>query len=159
MWFKQEFAGPGLRGDGACQPAYDAELALDHLVRGRVDRSGVLDQQMVLIDHLSPAAFAVSPPLSSGPPAGSESAQFRQVQRALGLARRGVQLYHAFHRGAGARGDWHWEDVYRDSSHAGASHRLAEALVDISEGFWRPDGGAPSAVVERTIGQRPGKAA
>jgi tryptophan 2,3-dioxygenase len=153
LWFKQELLDLDCAAKALAAPAYDAELALDHLVRvGSIQR--LLYQQMVLFDHLSPAAFLAFRPYL-GTASGSESAQFRQVQRALGLRGGGAcKLYDAF-TAALAHAGLALEDVYRDLSRAGVFYRLAEALVDISEGFWLLTA-AHVRVAERTIGQRPG---
>src|SRR6267378_1031662 len=72
-----------------------AELLLDHLQRAKAVLR-LLVQQMVLFDHLSPRSFlAFRPYLGSA--SGSESAQFRDVQRALGLRGRAPSpVYAAF---------------------------------------------------------------
>jgi tryptophan 2,3-dioxygenase len=153
LWFKQELLDLACAATALAAPAYDAEMALDYLSRvGSIQR--LLYQQMVLFDHLSPGAFLAFRPYL-GTASGSESAQFRQVQRALGLRGGGVStLYDAFaaaldHAGLAL------EEVYRDQSRAGVYYRLAESLVDISEGFWLLTA-AHVRVAERTIGQRPG---
>src|SRR5437763_10518602 len=130
LWFKQLLLD--LR-DAALllpPPTSDVELALDHLQRAKAVLR-LLVQQMVLFDHLSPRSFlAFRPYLGSA--SGSESGQFRDVQRALGLrGRGGSPVYAAFLRALEV-GGLSLEETYRNPSAAGALYRVAEALVDIS---------------------------
>ena len=134
-------------------PNEDAELALDHLQRvAAIQR--LLYQHMVLFDHLSPrSCLAFRPYL--GQASGSESKQFRDVERALGLrGSRGSPIYRAF-AAALERAGLTLETLYRSPSMGGALYRLAELLVDISEGFWLLTA-AHVRIAERTIGQRSG---
>jgi tryptophan 2,3-dioxygenase len=150
LWFKQLLLD---LADASGKLPSDAELALDHLRRaGSVLR--LLVQQMVLFDNLSPRSFlAFRPYLGSA--SGSESAQFREVQRALGLrGRAGSPTFNAFTAALQARG-LSLEDIYREPSTAGALYRVAEALVDVSEQFWQLCA-VHVQIAERTIGQRPG---
>src|SRR5437868_5057852 len=83
LWFKQLLLDLADAAEFLRPPATDAEMALDHLLRAK-SILRLLVQQMVLFDHLSPRSFlAFRPYLESA--SGSESAQFREVQRALGL--------------------------------------------------------------------------
>src|SRR5207244_3432122 len=110
--------------------------------------------QMILFDHLSPRSFLAFRPYL-GTASGSESGQFREVQKALGL--RGAAespIYEAFVAALQAA-DLTLEDAYRNPSAAGALYRVAEALVDISEEFWQLCA-VHVQIAERTIGQRPG---
>jgi len=153
LWFKQLLLDLAQAAMLLAPSAADAEMALDHLQRaGSILR--LLVQQMVLFDHLSPRSFlAFRPYLGSA--SGSESIQFREVQRALGLrGRSGGTAYSAFVATLEAKG-LSLEQVYRDPSRAGALYRVAEALVDISEQFWQLSA-VHVQIAERTIGQRPG---
>ncbi len=90
-----------------------------------------------------------------GAASGSESSQFREVQRALGLrGHGGSPVYTAFLLALDA-GGLSLVDTYRNPSAAGALYRVAEALVDISEEFWQLCA-VHVQIAERTIGQRPG---
>ena len=131
----------------------DPEAALDHLERA-ASILRLLVQQMVLFDHLSPHSFlTIRPYLGSA--SGSESAQFREVQRALGLrGRADSPVYRAF-VGAVERAGYALEELYRSPSRAGVLYRVAEGLVDVSELFWQLCA-AHVQIAERTIGQRPG---
>ena len=153
LWFKQLLLDLAEAAAVLAPPPSDPEMALDHLQRaGSILR--LLVQQMVLFDHLSPRSFlAFRPYLGSA--SGSESGQFREVQRALGLrGRSGSAVYSAFVEVLRAR-DLGLEELYRDPSHAGALYRVAEALVNISEQFWQL-AAVHVQIAERTIGQRPG---
>ena len=153
LWFKQLLLDLDHAAQRLAPPEVDAELALDHLQRS-ASILRLLVQQMVLFDHLSPRSFlAFRPYLGSA--SGSESAQFREVQRALGLrGKSGSPVYTAFAAALDARG-MSLEDAYREPSSAGVLYRVAEALVDISEEFWQLSA-VHVQIAERTIGQRPG---
>lgn len=153
LWFKQLLLDLGNAAAVLPPPKSDAELALDHLQRA-ASILRLLVQQMVLFDNLSPRSFlAFRPYLGSA--SGSESVQFREVQRALGLrGQGGSPAYNAF-VAAFEMKRLTLEDVYRNPSEAGALYRLAEALVDISEQFWQLTA-VHVQIAERTIGQRPG---
>ena len=153
LWFKQLLLD--LRDAAQClqPPSTDAEMALDHLLRAK-SILRLLVQQMVLFDHLSPRSFLAFRPYL-GAASGSESAQFREVQKALGLrGHAGSPAYRAFIAALQTRG-LSLEAIYRDPSAAGALYRVAEALVDISEEFWQLCA-VHVQIAERTIGQRPG---
>ena len=114
----------------------------------------LLVQQMVLFDHLSPRSFLAFRPYL-GTASGSESGQFRDVQKALGLRGPGPSpIYQAFVAALG-EANLSLEDAYRQPSAAGALYRVAEALVGISEEFWQLCA-VHVQVAERTIGQKPG---
>ena len=109
---------------------------------------------MALFAHLAPADFLAFRPYL-GTASGSESAQFRQVQRALGLRGAGDSpVYEAF-AAALARAGLTPEELYRQGARAGVLYRLAETLVEIAESFWLITAAHVHAAA-RTIGQRPG---
>src|SRR5438045_7193927 len=153
LWFKQLLLDLADAAVLLPPPTSDVELALDHLQRA-ASILRLLVQQMVLFDHLSPRSFlAFRPYLGSA--SGSESAQFREVQRALGLRGQSASpAYASFTAALNARG-MSLERVYHEPSTAGALYRVAEALVDISEEFWQLSA-VHVQIAERTIGQRPG---
>jgi tryptophan 2,3-dioxygenase len=153
LWFKQLLLDLADAAALLPPPTADAEMALDHLQRA-ASILRLLVQQMVLFDHLSPRSFLAFRPYL-GAASGSESTQFREVQRALGLrGRAGSAVFNAFTQALDARG-LSLEETYRDPSGAGALYRVAEALVDISEEFWQLSA-VHVQIAERTIGQRPG---
>jgi tryptophan 2,3-dioxygenase len=153
LWFKQLLIDLSEAAGVLPPPAGDAELALDHLQRA-ASILRLLVQQMVLFDNLSPRSFlAFRPYLGSA--SGSESTQFRDVQRALGLrGQSGSPVFSAFMTALNER-KLSLEDAYRAPSAAGALYRVAEALVDVSEQFWQLCA-VHVQIAERTIGQRPG---
>jgi tryptophan 2,3-dioxygenase len=153
LWFKQELLDLRCAVDALAPSVDDPELALDHLQRvAAIQR--LLTQQMVLFDHLSPRSFLAFRPYL-GQASGSESKQFRDVERALGLrGSQGSPVYNAF-TAAVARAGQTLETLYQQPSRAGVLYRLAELLVDISEGFWLLTA-AHVRIAERTIGQKPG---
>jgi tryptophan 2,3-dioxygenase len=153
LWFKQFLVDLAEATDLLPPPISDRELALDHLQRAR-SVLRLLVQQMVLFDHLSPRSFLAFRPYL-GTASGSESGQFRDVQKALGLRGPAASpIYQAF-VAALADADLSLEDAYRNPSAAGALYRVAEALVGISEEFWQLCA-VHVQVAERTIGQKPG---
>jgi tryptophan 2,3-dioxygenase len=156
LWFKQELLDLACAHDALTDDEPDAELALDHLQRvAAIQR--LLTQQMVLFDHLSPRSFLAFRPYL-GAASGSESRQYREVEKALGLRGSGGQspIFEAF-TDTLTRAGLTLEAVYQQPSQAGVLYRLAELLVDISEGFWLLTA-AHVRIAERTIGQKQGTA-
>jgi tryptophan 2,3-dioxygenase len=153
LWFKQLLLDLECATRLLPPPVSDREMALDHLLRAS-SVLRLLVQQMVLFDNLSPRSFlAFRPYLGSA--SGSESAQWREVQKTLGIrGKAGSPVYLAFLEAISAA-ELSLEDVYRNPSAAGALYRVAEALVDISEEFWQLCA-VHVQIAERTIGQRPG---
>ena len=154
LWFKQALLDLECAADRLRPPDSDAELALDHLQRvAAIFR--LLVQQMTLFDHLSPRSFLAFRPYL-GTASGSESTQYFEVQRALGIhAPEGTSpIYQAF-RAALDRVGLSLEELYRNPSGGGALYRVAEMLVDISEQFWLT-AAAHVRIAERAIGARPG---
>jgi tryptophan 2,3-dioxygenase len=153
LWFKQLLLDLGSAAELLAPPDGDAEMALDHLQRA-ASVLRLLVQQMVLFDHLSLRSFLAFRPYL-GTASGSESRQWREVQKALGLRREGgSRLYAALLAAMDAAG-LSLLDVYRDPSAAGVLYRLAEGLIDISNLFWQLTA-AHVQVAERAIGERPG---
>ena len=153
LWFKQLLIDLGVAAERLAAPGADPEMALDHLQRAK-SVLRLLVQQMVLFDHLSPRSFLAFRPYL-GKASGSESGQFRDVQKALGLrGTGGSPVYLAFAAALEAAG-LTLEGVYRQPSDAGVLYRIAEALVGISEEFWQLCA-VHVQIAERTIGQRPG---
>jgi tryptophan 2,3-dioxygenase len=153
LWFKQLLLDLRCASEQLAPPEADPETALDHLQRA-ASVLRLLVQQMVLFDHLSPRSFLTFRPYL-GTASGSESVQFREVQKALGLrGGSGSPIYRAF-QAALAAAHLDLEQVYRNPSAAGALYRVAEGLVDISEEFWQLCA-VHVQIAERTIGQRPG---
>jgi tryptophan 2,3-dioxygenase len=153
LWFKQLLVDLRCAAELLPPPASDAEMALDHLQRA-ASVLRLLVQQMVLFDNLSPRSFLAFRPYL-GTASGSESAQWREVQKALGLrGKSGSAVYDAFLQALHVA-ELSLEDVYHNPSGAGVLYRVAEGLVDISEQFWQLNA-VHVQIAERTIGQRPG---
>ncbi len=155
LWFKQLLLDLRCAADLLPPPTSDAEMALDHLHRAS-SVLRLLVQQMVLFDSLSPRSFLAFRPYL-GTASGSESGQWRDVQKALGLrgkTKTHSPIYDAFTQALQAA-ELSLEDVYRNPSAAGALYRVAEGLVDLSEQFWQLCA-VHVQIAERTIGQRPG---
>lgn len=153
LWFKQALTDLECAREALAAQPRDPERALDHLQRvAAIHR--LLYQQMVLFDHLSPHTFLAFRPYL-GAASGSESEQWRQVQKVLGLrGQSGSGLYVLLVAAAEDQG-LTMLDVYREPFRAGVLYRLAEALVDISDQFWQLTA-AHVQIAERTIGQREG---
>jgi tryptophan 2,3-dioxygenase len=153
LWFKQVLLDLECATEALARPEPDPELGLEHLLRvASIQR--LLVQQMVLFDHLAPRSFLAFRPYL-GTASGSESAQFRAVQKALGLrGQAGSPVYRAFTAALKQAGTT-LEGLYLNPSRGGALYRVAEALVDISEGFWELCA-VHVQIAERTIGRRPG---
>lgn len=153
LWFKQVLLDLECARQALSSPGADLELPLDHLLRvAAIFR--LLSQQMALFDHLSPRSFLAFRPYL-GAASGSESAQYHAVERALGLTHRSSSpLYESFRAALHSAG-LTLEQLYAAPSPNGALYRVAEALVDISMGFWQL-AAMHVQTVERSIGQRPG---
>lgn len=153
LWLKQELLDLDCAVAALSPPDDDPELALDHLQRvAAIQR--LLYQHMVLFDHLSPRSFLAFRPYL-GEASGSESKQYRDVERALGLRGAGGSPIYGVFTAALERTGLTLETLYRNPSRGGVLYRLAELLVDISEGFWLLTA-AHVRIAERTIGQKPG---
>lgn len=150
LWFKQELIDLKCATDALA--ADEAAIALPHLQRANAVHQ-LLYAQMTLFTYLAPAEFLAFRPYL-GTASGSESAQFRRVQRVLGLRGDASALYDAF-AGALARSGMALEDLYRTGARAGLLYQAAEALVALSESFWQLTAAHVHAAA-RTIGQRPG---
>lgn len=153
LWFKQELLDLELATEVLSRPEPDPELAIDHLSRVTAIHR-LLIEQMVLFDHLPPHMFMAFRSYL-GTASGAESAQFRVVEKELGLRTQvGSPIYGAFSAALARRG-LSIVELYRDPSRGGALYRVAEALVDISETFWLLTA-AHVRIAERAIGARPG---
>jgi tryptophan 2,3-dioxygenase len=153
LWFTQQLfdlrcATDAINGD-------ETEIAVEHLLRvAAIQR--LLNDQMVLLDHLPPRSFLAFRP-SLGTASGSESGQFHQVQHALGLRSLDESPVWLAFQGALDRAGLDLEALYRDPSRCGALYRVAEAMVDISELNWLM-AAMHVRTADRAIGDRPGTA-
>jgi tryptophan 2,3-dioxygenase len=153
LWFQQVLLDLECAREALDAAEPDPERALDHLQRvSAVFR--LLVEQMVLFAHLSPRVF-LNFRGYLGTASGSESEQWRLVQKALGLRGQAASpVFQALVKAVDAR-ELSLLDVYQDPSRAGVLYRLAEVLVDISDLFWQMTA-AHVQVAERTIGGREG---
>src|ERR1700674_1164056 len=114
LWFKQFLVDLAEAAQLLPPPTSDRELALDHLQRAR-SVLRLLVQQMVLFDTLSPRSFLAFRPYL-GTASGSESGQFRDVQKALGLRGTATSPIYLAFSAALAAADVTLEDAYRHPS-------------------------------------------
>ena len=117
LWFKQELLD--LRCATDALAADQLAVALPHLQRANGVHQ-LLYAQMTLFTHLAPADFLAFRPYL-GTASGSESAQFRRVQRVLGLRGDTSPLYDAF-AGAFARTGVSWDDLDLTGAAAGVPY-------------------------------------
>lgn len=153
LWFAQQLLDLQCAADAL--DADDIEVALEHLRRVAAIQ-GLLNDQMMILDHLPPRGFMEFRP-SLGTASGSESGQFHQVQHALGLRSPDESPVWLAFQGALDRAGLELEALYRDPSRHGALYRAAEALVDISELNWLM-AAMHVRIADRAIGDRPGTA-
>lgn len=153
LWFKQQLLDLHCATDALA--ADDTEVAIEHLRRvAAIQR--LLNDQMMLLDHLPPRSFMEFRP-SLGTASGSESGQFHKVQHALGLRSLDESPVWLAFRGALERAKVDLETLYREPSRSGALYRAAEALTDISELNWLM-AATHVRIADRAIGDRPGTA-
>lgn len=153
LWFSQELIDLNCATDALEGPTPSPEAALDHLLRV-IGIQRLLNQHMAMFDHLSPAMFMAFRGYL-GTASGAGSFQYRKVERALGVrSSEPSRLYRGF-AAAVERAGLTIDQVYEHPAAAGVLYRLAEALVDISEGFWLLTA-THVRVADRAIGDRPG---
>ncbi len=153
LWFTQQLLD--LRCATAALDTDDYEVAVEHVLRvAAIQR--LLNDQMLLLDHLPPRSFLAFRP-SLGTASGSESGQFHQVQHALGLRSLDESPVWVAFRGALERAGLDLEALYREPSRCGGLYRIAEALVDVSEANWLM-AAMHARIADRAIGDRPGTA-
>lgn len=153
LWFKQVLIDLECASVALASPQANAEAACEHLRRVAAIL-GLLTQHLALFDHLSPHDFLAFRPYL-GTASGSESLQFRAVQRALGLQQPAPSpVYDAFHAALSA-GQLSLAELYAAPHQHGPLYRVAEALVDISMAFWQVEA-QHVQIVERMIGLRRG---
>lgn len=153
LWFKQVLIDLESASVALASPQTGAEAACEHLRRVAAIL-GLLTQHLALFDHLSPHDFLSFRPFL-GSASGSESQQFRAVQRALGLhSHASSPVYDAFRHALDAR-RLSLAGLYAAPHQHGPLYRVAEALVDISMAFWQVEA-QHVQIVERMIGQRRG---
>ncbi|MET8843731.1 tryptophan 2,3-dioxygenase family protein [Streptomyces rubiginosohelvolus] len=135
LWLKQLGSDLDAAAEALVPPcdSRDLELGLEFLLRaGEVVR--VLQQQILVLEKLPLRYFAAFRP-SLGTASGAQSAQFRRLTTLLGNNDHQGTLYDAF----AAAAEYHGRsvhDVCRTGLESGVLHRLAEALVDMGNGYW-----------------------
>lgn len=154
LWLAQMMLDIRNATEALAAPNYAAETALDSLGRAGAVQHLLVDQ-MALFAHLAPADFLAFRPVL-GTASGSESVQYRQFRRLLGL--RGSEddcaLYTAFKEAVEQAG-FDIATLYQQGPAAGVYYRLAEALIDLSETHWLLTA-AHVHMTARTMGMRPG---
>jgi tryptophan 2,3-dioxygenase len=135
LWLKQIVADLDAAAEALMPPGGvdDLELSVEFLLRtGEVLR--VLHAQLLALEKLPIRYFAeFRPHLDTA--SGAQSAQFRQLARLLGTGQNPGSLYKAFMAAAEYHGH-SIPDVCRRGVGAGVLHRIAEALLEIGNGYW-----------------------
>ncbi|WP_124270197.1 tryptophan 2,3-dioxygenase family protein [Streptomyces sp. ADI96-02] len=135
LWLKQLAADLDAAVESLVPPCdpHDLELGLEFLLRA-ADIVRVLQQQVLVLEKLPLRCFAAFRP-HLGTASGAQSTQFRRLTALLGNEHDPGSLYEAFTAAA----DYHGQtvpDVCRRGVESGVLHRVAEALVDLGNGYW-----------------------
>ena len=153
LWFKQVLTDLECSREALGAQPREPERALDHLLRvASIFR--LLHQQMVLFDHLSPHSFLAFRPYL-GTASGSESEQWRQVQKALGLRGQARSPLSDLLESAARDGGLTLLDVYREPYRAGVLYRAGRRVgrhfrpVLATLGGARADRGADNRAARR----------
>jgi tryptophan 2,3-dioxygenase len=113
----------------------------------------VLQQQLLVLEKL-PLRYFAEFRSSLDTASGAQSAQFRRLTTLLGNSHHQGSLYEAF----AAAVEYHGQtvdDVCRRGVESGVLHRLAEALVDLGNGYWHWKV-AHLALVSKMVGEQGG---
>jgi tryptophan 2,3-dioxygenase len=135
LWLKQIGADLNAAADALRPPCdvNDLELSVEFLLRtGEVFR--VLHSQLLALEKLPIRHFAEFRRYLDTA-SGAQSTQFRQLTRLLGTDRNPGGLYNALVAAAEYQG-YSIPDVCRQGVAAGVLHRIAEALLEIGNGYW-----------------------
>lgn len=116
----------------APQPAH--ELTLEHLSRV-ADIFSLLHEELIALEQLSSQCFTQFRPYL-GTASGAQSAQFRKLDRKLGLGHTASPLTAAFLAMVTSAG-LDLIDICRNDLGAGVLHRIVNTLLDIGQGYWR----------------------
>lgn len=156
IWLKQILADL-LAATDALRPDCgnsDADLSVEYLERaGRL--VGLLHDQLVVLEKMPLRYFAEFRP-HLGTASGAQSQQIHQLDDLLGNDERPEGLYAAFEAYTVSQG-MSVGSVCRLGSSAGVLHRVAEALIELGNGFWRWKI-AHLAVISAMLGDQPGTA-
>ncbi|WP_255306247.1 tryptophan 2,3-dioxygenase family protein [Streptomyces sp. Wb2n-11] len=154
LWLKQLGADLDAAAEALLPPCdtHDLELGLEFLLRsGELTR--VLQQQLLVLEKLPLRYFAEFRSYLDTA-SGAQSAQFRRLTTLLGNSHHQGSLYEAF----AAAVEYHGQtvdDVCRRGVESGVLHRLAEALVDLGNGYWHWKV-AHLALVSKMVGEQGG---
>ncbi|WP_329791955.1 tryptophan 2,3-dioxygenase family protein [Lentzea sp. DG1S-22] len=130
----------------------DDELALEFLQRS-AELLRVLHDQLIALEKLPLRHFAEFRPFLDGA-SGAQSAQFRLLARLLGGDRQEGRLYQAFEMLAMHR-EITVSDICALGPAAGVLNRIADALMDVANGYWRWKM-THLALVSKMVGNRGG---
>lgn len=136
LWLKQVLADLDAVVDLLLARSGDDDLDLGAELLGRA--SGVLrlmHEQVVVLERLPLRCFVEFRP-HLGTASGAQSDQFGALARMIGGDGTDGTLYRAFESAAAHRG-LSVPGVCRAGLAAGALHRIAEALLDVGNGYWR----------------------
>jgi tryptophan 2,3-dioxygenase len=136
LWLKQIVADVEAAID-LLQPGRgtrDHEASLEFLERA-AELLRILLEQVIALEKLPIRHFAEFRP-HLGTASGADSEQFRYLGELIGDEQRSGSLYEAFAAAAKHSGT-SVAEVCRLGPNAGAYHRIAEALLDIGNKFWR----------------------
>ncbi|MEV0923940.1 tryptophan 2,3-dioxygenase family protein [Streptomyces spongiicola] len=135
LWLKQVGADLDATAEKLVPPcdAHELEVGLEFLLRA-VELTRLLQQHVVVLEKLPLRHFAEFRP-RLGTASGAQSAQFRRLTALLGNEHHQGSLYEAFAGAAGYHGQ-SVPEVCRRGAECGVLHRIAEALVDLGNGYW-----------------------
>ncbi|MFE7634567.1 MULTISPECIES: tryptophan 2,3-dioxygenase family protein [unclassified Kitasatospora] len=137
LWLKQIVADLRLARDllnAPGDPAGGAEDGVELLQRA-AELLRVLHEQVIVLERLPLRHFVRFRPYL-GTASGAQSQQFRVLGRLLEDGTETSELYRAFLADADRQG-LSAADVCRLGVACGGPHRVAEALLDVGNGYWR----------------------
>ncbi|GGU86021.1 tryptophan 2,3-dioxygenase family protein [Lentzea flava] len=135
LWLKQIGADLTCAAEALLPPCDvgDLEQSIEFLLRtGEILR--LLHGQLLVLEKLPIRYFAEFRPYL-GTASGVQSAQFRQMSRLLGDDESPSSLYKVFEAAVEYHG-MSIEDLCKQGVGAGVLHRVAEALLEIGNGYW-----------------------
>lgn len=137
LWLKQAVADLSLARDllsPTGQPADAMDSSVELLERA-AELLRVLHEQVLVLERLPLRHFVQFRPYL-GTASGAQSQQFMLLGRLLGDGGEEGELYRAFEACAEGQGCT-VADVCRLGIAGGGLHRVAEALLDVGNGYWR----------------------
>ncbi len=133
LWLKQILIDLSVAAAAIAPPRTDLDAAAAHLCRA-AEAARLLARHLAALRQLRPAEFAAFRRLL-GSSSGAQSAQFRALQRALGVRGGDSPVFTGFKRALASQG-LTLADLYRQPGRACGLYRVAEALTDISQEYW-----------------------